>query len=127
MNLTTDICFFVISFIVIFLLDYFLFLNLKKKRVFQDDERIKKKKKNILEVSYLSAKFKISKNKLYKTSILLWIAVINAFIISSVSTIIFMIPVWFFLKLLIGILLLFLLIYSLYEIFGKILVRKGYK
>ena len=53
-----------------------------------------------------------------------WCAIINAFIISSVVTIISNIKLKMMWQLLIGFVLLFALIYSLYEIYGRHLIKK---
>ena len=125
MDISNDILFFLVVLVLLFLIDYFFFLRVKLKRINnKKEEKSKKKKSNILEIDYVSAKFKIKKEKLYKTSVLLWIALINSFIISLVSTIITIIPGMFIIRILIGVLLLFLLIYSIYEIFGRRLEKK---
>ena len=78
------------------------------------------------EINYLAYKFKIPKQDLYKVSIILWIAFVNAFIISLVSTVVTSVPLAICWQLLIGFALLWGLIYSLYEIFGRVLIKKGY-
>ncbi len=124
MNYMTDLIFFLVTWVVIFLVDFLALLRPKAKKIMNTKGR--KKKNDILEVQYLSGKFKIDKTKLLKTSILVWMAIINSFIISFVATAIHMLPIKLLFQLLIGVVLLFALIYSLYELFGRILVKKGY-
>ena len=64
--------------------------------------------------------------KLYTKPIILWIAFVNSFIISLVSTVVTSVSLPLYYQLPIGFVLLFGLIYSLYELFGRILLRKGY-
>jgi hypothetical protein len=120
MSIDECILFFLITWLVIFFCDYFYLLGNNKKK--------NKKIKNvdITEISYLAKKFKIEKRSLYKTSIILWIGLLNAFIISLTSTIITMIPLNIAWQFLIGFALLFGLIYAIYELFGRVLIRKGY-
>jgi hypothetical protein len=130
MDYIMDIIFFFVTFVVVFIVDFFfiLFPKIRKKSKSKDikPQKIEKKKKEILEFNYLSGKFKLNRKKLMKKSIMVWVAITNAFIISLVSTVITMIPVKFIFQILIGMVLLFLLIYALYEVFGRILVKKGY-
>ena len=56
---------------------------------------------------------------------LLWICILDAFIISFVGTFITILPVKFGWQFLIGFVLLFALIYALFEIYGRHLVNKG--
>ncbi len=133
------ILFFLISFLVIFLLDYNLLLKQKLPENLIKRSSKKKKVKNteVMEVDYLSGKFKIKKESLKKKWIFLWIAFLNSLIISIVSSVISFIPVdkifgfsenlEIGIKLMIGFVLLFGFIYSVYEIFGRYLVKKGIK
>lgn len=110
------IWFYVIVFTVVFLITY-IFDLIKIKR---------KKQKKIGEMQYLIEKFKLDSNKInYKFNCFI-ISVMNAFIIATVTTVISMVKTIMTLQLLIGFVLLFALIYSLYEIYGRILVKKGY-
>ena len=92
--------------------------NTKKKKI--------ELNKEFGEINYLTAKFKLDKNKLNYKSCILWISLINAFIIAFVSTVISAIPAKIIWQLLVGFVLIFALIYSLYEIYGRILVKKGF-
>ena len=81
----------------------------------------------MMEIVYLTSKFNLDKNKIHYKPVLLWCALINGFIISLVSTIIVNIKLHMMWQLLIGFVLLFALIYAIYEIYGRHLVRKGWK
>ena len=130
--------FFGVLYVLVFLVDYFL-INIRKYNILfkkKDSKKAKNKKKNkkkinkkdiqFGEINYLIGKFKLDKKKInYKTAIL-WISIINAFIISFVSTVISAIPAHIIWQLLVGFVLIFGLIYALYEIYGRILVKKGW-
>ena len=104
-------------FVVIFLITFIMDLLKIKKRKF----------KKIGEVQYLVNKFKIDTNKISYKKTCLVISLINAFIISTVTIIIFVVDVHMTLQLLLGFVLLFSLIYIMYEIYGRILIKKGYQ
>ena len=77
-----------------------------------------------MEVSYLIMKFKINKNTLYSKKLFRQMALLNSFIISLTSTILINLNIHLSLKLLIGFILLISLIYSMYELLGRHLVRR---
>ena len=108
---------YIFIFIVIFLVTFIMdLLKIKKKKI-----------KKIGEVQYLVNKFKLDINKInYKRTCLI-ISLINAFIIATVTLIIFVIDTAMTLQLLVGFVLLFSLIYVMYEIYGRILIKKGYQ
>lgn len=126
MEIDQIVLFFLIVFLIVFLVDYLFILKRKSNYLLNNRVNKKKKKVDIMEISYLAFKFKIEKTSLYKKSIILWISFLNAFIISLVSTVISSIPLKMGWQLLIGFVLLFGLIYAIYDIFGRILVKKGY-
>ena len=115
-------------FIIVYLVDYFL-INKRKLTLIKNKgitKKGKKKKiKNISEVDYLTAKFKLKENNLNLDSIIMVISLINAFIISLVSSIVMLLPFAIMWQLIIAFALLFGLIYSLYEIYGRHLKHKG--
>lgn len=115
----------VFIFIVIYLIDYYIVLkpklsDKKKKKI----KKTKKKREGLMEVDYLSFKFGIPKLYLMDYKIFKQIALFNAFIISLTSTVIMFIPIHISFQLLLGFALLFGLIYSIYEIYGRYLVKK---
>ena len=113
-NIIYDLLFFLIVFLVVFVINYF-----------SSVKKIKKRKKIEL-VDYLVVRFKLSSRKIKARKMVLTISLINAFIISSVATCITMLDISFIWQFMIGFVLVFGLIYSLYEIYGRYLVRKGY-
>ena len=130
--------FFGVVYLLVFLVDYF-FINRRKYNILfkkKNTKNSKGKKKTttkkksdvqIGEINYLIGKFKLDKKKLDYKSCILWISIINAFIISFVSTVISAIPTHIIWQLSVGFVLIFALIYSMYEIYGRILVKKGRK
>lgn len=114
------------AFILVFLIDYFL-INKKKLNLIKNKGKTKKGKtkkiKNIGELDYVIAKFKLDFKKIDTEKAIIWISLINSFIISFVSFIIMIIPLKIAWQMLIAFALLFGLIYSLYEIYGRHLKR----
>lgn len=101
--------FFLVFFVIIYCVQYIW-----------DYRKIKKKKTDtIMITSYVIKKFKLNKNKINYKKELKWMCLINSFIISGVGTFVSSIDTYIFLQLGIGFVLLFLLIYALYEIYGR--------
>lgn len=118
-TIIVNLSFFVILWILIFLFEY---LFVMKKRI-----KGKSKKKSIdqvMEFIYLIGRFKLDKNKVVYNKMAKWCSIINGFIISAVVTVISNIDLYIVWQLLIGFVLLFALIYSLYEIYGRHLAKK---
>lgn len=107
---------FIILTLIIFLVDY-IFIN--KHKLKNNETKKDKKPKSIGEIDYLVAKFKLDVNKLNKENMIIWISLINSFIISVVSSVIFLMPLPMIWNMIIAFILLFGLIYSLYEIYGR--------
>lgn len=117
MSLNTPVfivLFYGILFIVVYIFNYLM--NYRKVK--------KKKYQNIGEMNYLIYKFKLDKNKINYKREILYISLLNSFIISSVGTFVTCLNLKIFLQLIIGFVLLFALIYSLYEIYGRHLQKK---
>ncbi len=118
------------AFILVFIVDYFL-INKKKLEIIKNKgvtKKGKKKKiKNIGELDYLIAKFKLDFKKIDTDKAIICITLINSFIISIVSFIIMIIPFKMMWQMLIAFVLLFCLIYSLYELYGRYLKKKQMK
>lgn len=105
---------FLIIFIIIFIFNYLVKLK-----------RIKKKKYNkIEEMNYILAKFKLKKNKINYKKEIFFISLINSFIISLTSIVVIKIKGPLFLRLAAGFVIIFLLIYAFYEIYGRNLKKK---
>jgi len=119
-EIVINLIFFILLMLIIFYVDYRFVLKKKLKGK-------KKSKDDIMEINYLIAKFKLDKKKILYRPVCMRVALINGFIISFVVTVIANIKLHLAWQLLIGFALLFALIYSLYEIYGRILVKKGWK
>lgn len=111
--------YFVIVFILVSLF-YLIFVNPKRIK------NIGKKKVNSInfgEVGYVVGKFKLDSKKLNLKGMIYTIGFINAFIMAFVCMVIAAIPLKTMFRFLIGFVLTFGLIYSIYEIYGHILVK----
>lgn len=106
--------FFIILYIIIFLITY----TWNKRKV------KKKKYDSIGEMNYVIAKFKLKKKNINYKREIVFISLINSFIISSVGTFVTCLDLPMFLQLIIGFILLFALIYALYEIYGRYLEKR---
>ena len=115
---------FLILLIIIYLIDY-LFIKRKYLKILEGKKK-RKKTKELMEITYLVNKFKLNKDLLPMNSLTKEICFINAFIISFVIAILMLLNINIFFQLIIGFVLLLALIYSLYELLGRHLVRKGY-
>ena len=109
---------FILIFIFIFLIDYIINRSHYSKR----KKNKKSKNKDIMEISYLVEKFNLDKKKLPINKLLL----LNALIISITSLTVILCNTFLILQLVIGFVLLLGLIYAIYEITGRILVKRGY-
>ena len=117
---------FSILFIGVFLVDY---LCIKRKYL----NRLKGKKKGrkkdnkkneLTEIAYLVGKFKLDKSKLNLNKLVIIISLLNALIISLVAVVVLLIKVHIIIQLLIGFILLIALIYAIYELLGRYLVKE---
>lgn len=107
-----------ICFIFLFII-FYLYNFIKLKSVVK-----KSKDKYNFSVKYLMARFKLSKNTLVNRKMMIIYSLIDAFIVTLVFIIIELLPLPFYLQLIIGFTLLFALIYAIYEILGRYLKRK---
>ena len=115
-------------FIVIFLGHFFFItrpaiLKMTGKKKIKKTKK-KKKKKNLGEIEYLCNKFKLNRNKLNYKELMIMIPLIDSFIITFVTIVIDLVPGLFIFKLIIGFVLLMGLIYAIYEIYGRHLIKK---
>ena len=122
-----SVCIFIVLFMIVFLVDYFL-INKRKLDVIKNkgvNKKGKKKKiKNISEIDYLTAKFKLKEKELDMDGMIIVISLINAFIISIVSSVVMLMPFAIMWQMIVAFALLFGLIYALYELYGRHLKRK---
>ncbi len=123
-------CIFIVLFVIVFVVDYFLInkrkLNLIKNKGITKKGK-KKKIKSISEIDYISLKFKLDSKKLDMDKMIIVISLINAFIISIVSSVVMLMPFAIMWQLIVAFALLFGLIYALYEIYGRHLKHKEEK
>ena len=127
-----DLILLVIIFFLLSLFWYFLIMMPKYKVITgQVDEKKGKKKREvnpfILETAYLAKKFGLKSEKLVSKKILLECSIVNAFIIVATTAFAWFIPIVLILRLILGFVLLFALIFIAYEIYGRILVKRGLK
>ena len=109
-----EIGFFAIMFLLIFIITYGMNLNNYKKRKYT----------SIGELNYLLKKFNLDRKKLPVRKMLLNFSLLDAFIMTFTASFITSLPVNTVFQMLIGFVLLFALIYALYEIYGRHLVKK---
>lgn len=113
-----------VLFIIIFLVDY---IFIKRKYLKKINSKKKRKKNNELtEISYLVGKFKLNKDALPLNKLLVVISLSNAFIISLVAVVVIILNTYIIIQLVVGFILLFALIYAVYELIGRSLERRGY-
>ncbi len=126
MKYESAIYIFIILMFIVFIVDYYL-INKRKLTLIKNKgitkKGKKKKVKNISEIDYLVSKFKLKEKELNKKHVIIWISLINSFIISVVSSVVMLMPFKMMWQLLIAFVLLFGLIYSLYEIYGRYLKK----
>ena len=109
-----NLLFFFIVFLLVYVITYFI--NLQKFK--------KKKIKTIGEYNYLVTKFRLNFRKLNVRKMLLWFSLLDAFIIAFVTTFITLVDMDTIWQMVIGFVLLFVLIYACYEIYGRHLVSE---
>lgn len=113
----------IILFVILFILLYFYY-TFKMIQILNKKRNKKNKEKFLFPVKYLSNKFKIDKNVLLTKKMILVYSLVDSFIMSLVIIIIELIPLPFGIQLLIGFILLFALIYSIYELLGRYVSKK---
>lgn len=111
-----NLIYFCAAFLIVFLI-YVLFINKKLK---------KDKRNTSLELNYLIKRFDLNLKKVNRKQLMWIVTVTNSFIISFTCVVTFNIEsvIW---RLIVGFALLMILIYSLYEIEGRILKKKETK
>ena len=110
-------------FIVVFLINFLWIF----KRGYENIKKQKSKKKNkkleeFVGLSYLIPKFKLDINKMDLNYVFFMVSLIDAFVFVVIT----IIPWDMGFSMLLGFVLLFGLIYALYEILGRVLVKKGW-
>ena len=113
-----NIIFFLVVFFIVFLVNYYIFCkDRKNKKVIDKQTSID---------NYLISRFKLNVEVINLKMMNFHTSIINAFIISFVSTTVTIVNLNLGFQFLISFILLFTLIYSIYEIYGRHL-RKKYK
>lgn len=116
-----------VLFIVVFLVNYFwVFEKSYNDIVKQKKKKRVKKLENFIGLSYLIPKFNLDVAKIDLNYLFIVVSFIDAFIISFVFFVITLIEWDVGFSMLLGFVLLFGLIYSLYELLGRALVKKGW-
>lgn len=118
-DLFLNLLIFLGGFLVIFIVTYVIYFKKLSSK--------KRKNKNITEITYLVHKFNLDEKALPKKKMILWISMQNAFIISFVWVFISSLRIKIMWQLLIAFVMILALIYALYEIYGRHLVKKGYQ
>ena len=113
-ELFMEIGFFAVMFLLIFIITYFMNLNNFKKRKYT----------SIGELNYLLKKFNLDRKKLPVRKMLLVFSLLDALIMAFTASFITALPINTIFQMLVGFVLLFALIYSLYEIYGRHLENK---
>lgn len=106
--------FFLVLFVVLFFLIYFL----ERRKV------LHKKFDSLSELNYVIKKFQLNKESIEYKKEILFVALLDSIIIASVGTFVSSIDIPLFLKFALGFVLLFALIYALFEIYGRHLKNK---
>ena len=107
-----------ICFVVILLI--YLIINITVRKEYKEG-------KQQVEINYLINKFKLDMRVTKYKTIKLIVAFLNSFIIAFTFTIIINLKFKYAYKLMIAFVIMFIMIYSLYEITGRILKRKELK
>ena len=114
-----SLIYFGICFITVLLI-YLLFINRKFRKEYKEG-------KEQVEIYYLIKRFKLNMRLTKYKTIKLIVSILNSFIVAFTFTVIINLKVKYVYKLMIAFLIMFILIYSLYEITGRILKRKELK
>ena len=117
-NVIIALVLFVIATVVSFIVNGYKISVLTKKK--------RKKKTIIVELRYLELTSNLVYEKLLVPNVVFMVSLINAFIITLTFLVVTILPVPIIFQLVIGFALLFGLIYSIYGIYGKLLILKGY-
>ena len=113
-----SLIYFGVCFIVVFLL--YLFINKKFRKEYKEG-------KQQVEIYYLISRFKLDMRVTKYKTIKLIVAFLNSFIIAFTFTLIINLKYKYAFKLMIAFVVMFILIYSLYEIAGRMLKKKELK
>ena len=111
-----NVIFFLVVFLLVFIIDFY-FISTKKEKKRRVD-------KLTSEADFIIKRYELDEKKVNLRKLNFHISIMNGFIISFVSTTISLIEVNITVQFLIGFVLLFALIYSVYEIYGRFMYKK---
>lgn len=114
-SIITSLIYFFSSFTFIYMI-HVIFINRKRKQY--------SKGKGQPEINYIVKKFALDFEKTSYKTVKNWVSLINSFIMAFTFTIIINIEMRYVFKLLVSFVVLMILIYSLYEILGRVLKNK---
>jgi len=125
-TLIFNVIFFIVVFLIVFIFCYFIapYINVNKHKRNKKDKEAKEDFKYTNELKLVIIRYHLDEKKVNYKELLLVTSLCNAFIISLTSTIISNIPLKMYYQLAIGFVILFLLIYSVFEIVGRRLNKK---
>lgn len=121
-ELIFNLIFFIILFIFVYIICYYFLGRIKPKK--KDGKKGKPTFKLMSEGRFLILRYNLDEKKINLKPFNRGICLCNAFIISFTSTVISVIPLNMFFQLAIGFVLLFALIYAIFEIYGRHLNKK---
>src|SRR5574344_379623 len=113
-----NLIFFLVVFLIVFLISFHFICRSRSTKDKKTKKRIKGTDKLTTEGMYLISRFNLDDKLVNLHMMNFYISIITAFIISFVATTVSLIKVNVVVQLLIGFVLLFALIYAIYEIYG---------
>ena len=127
-----NLIFFIVVFLIVYIFCYYIAGRIKvpkeknKDKKANKDKKVKKERpfKYTNEGKLMIIRYNLDEKKVDYKELLKWTSFCNAFIISLTSTIICNIPLKMYYQLAIGFVILFGLIYSIFEIIGRHLNKK---
>ena len=124
-----NLIFFIIVFLMVYIFCYYIAGRIKVPKEKNKDKSTGKRKKQrpfkyTNEGKLMVIRYNLDEKKVDYQELLKWTSFCNAFVISLTCTIISNIPLKMYFQLAIGFILLFALIYSIFEIVGRHLNKK---
>ena len=129
-KITSNLIFFIVVFLIVYIFCYYIAGRIKVSKEKNKDKTKGKNKKKERPFKYtnegklLMIRYNLDEKKVDYKELLKWTSFCNALIISLTSTIIYNIPLKMYYQLAIGFVILFGLIYSIFEIVGRHLNKK---
>ena len=123
-DLWFNLIMFLVVFVIVFVFCYFFAGKIRSKEKKRENGKRKVSYKLMSEGIFLIKRYNLDEKKINLRLFNMGIALCNAFIIAFVSTVIGLLPSKIGLKLVIAFIMIFALIYALFEIYGRILKKK---